>query len=397
MRRLLVLTILSLSFLLVSSGFSQSTNGIAQASNRFAFDVFKEAINEDADTNVVISPVSLSYALGMTFNGARDETEKAMRTALNYGDLKNAMINSGYHDLTNEMKNTNSSVNIDINNSIWYDSKFKVKTDFINTIKSNFFAEILPADFSKPSTCNDINEWIEDKTHGKIPNMLDCPIKGDVVMYLINTIFFKGTWAAEFDKNKTKPGKFITSDGSRVDCMMMNQKNDFAYIKNDQFEVIDLPYGESGYSMTIFLPGQTSSVEAFLSEFNEKSWNTLFQKLDHKQEMLLNLPRFKVKYSNDFVPVLTRLGMGIAFSMAADFSGIAPGGGIFISRVLHNTFIQVDEQGTEAAATTIVEMKKCAMPRYMNINRPFIFMIHDNNSGAILFMGKIDNPVWEES
>ena len=208
------------------------------------------------------------------------------------------------------MKNTNPSVNIDINNSIWYESKFKVKTDFINTVKSNFFAEIMPADFGKQSTCNDINKWIEDKTHGKIANMLDCPIKSDVIMYLINTIFFKGTWAAEFDKNKTGPGKFITGDGSKVDCMMMNQKNDFAYIKNDDFEIIDLPYGESGYSMTILLPGQTSSVEAFLSEFNEKSWNTLLQKLDHKQEMLLNLPRFKVKYANDFVPALTKLGMG---------------------------------------------------------------------------------------
>jgi serine protease inhibitor len=396
MRKLIILLILFLSTLVISPGYGQYGADLVPSSNRFAFNIFKEAVNDTPNTNVVISPFSLFYALGMTYNGAGGETEKAMRNVLCYGSLENFQINYGYLFLNDNMKNTKLSVIINIKNSIWHDSKFLVRPEFTNVIANKFFADIMPVDFGKPSTCDSINDWIEDKTHGKIANMLDCPIDRDVVMYLINTIFFKGTWAVEFDEKKTRPGAFVTDDSSKVECLMMNQKSDFAYMKRDKFEVIDLPYGESGYSMAIFLPSQSCSVDDLLAEFNDKNWNTWLPKIDNKSELLLSLPKFKVKYSNDFVPALARLGMGIAFSSSADFSGITPGGGIFINRVLHNTFVQVDEQGTEAAAATIVEMKLGGRPRHMNINRPFIFVIHDDNSGAILFMGKIENPVWEE-
>lgn len=366
-----------------------------ESSNQFAFSLFREIVAQEADTNIFISPLSISYALGMCYNGANGLTEDSMRQTLCYGDITDQEINASYKTLTQTLSVIDPKVIIEIANSIWYRTGFEVEDDFIDVNQEYFDSEVSEANFADPAVCDQINTWIEDKTHDKIQDMLDCPIDPSVVMYVINAIYFKGTWTYEFDKGKTSEMDFYLADGSITRCDMMSQKNKFSHILTDDFEAVDLPYGNAGYSMAVFLPAEGKTTGDFISDLSEENWKNWLDEFK-SDSIILRLPKFKIKCGIELKNVLTALGMGIAFGGMADFTGITRHGGIFISRVLHNTFVQVDEEGTEAAAATVVEFREFASePKSMIVDRPFVFVIHDNYTGTILFMGRITNPVWE--
>ena len=367
---------------------------IVKSVNLFAFDIFKEVTASDDRANILISPYSISVALGMTFNGAGGATRDSIAATLRYDDQPAKQINRSYKNLDQRIKSINSMISIETANSIWHADNFKVKREFLDIGREYFGADILPADFSDPKVCSQINDWIAGKTGGRIRDMLECPIEPDVIMYIINAIYFKGVWKYQFDSTRTMEMPFNLADGSHSACDMMRQRNKYLYQANDDFQAIEIPYGDGGFSMVVFLPADGKSVDKFIADLTYENWNK-WQNDFTGDSVTLWLPKFRVNYGTELKDVLTDLGMGIAFSGMADFTGIFSHGGVRISRVLHNTFVQVDEKGTEASAATVVEFKKGpGVKNKMVVNRPFVYIIHDNNTGAILFIGKIGKPMW---
>ena len=250
-------------------------------------------------------------------------------------------------------------------------------------------------DFSAANAADIINSWLEDKTNGLIKETLNPPLPRNAVMYLINAIYFKGTWTIQFDEEKTRDGTFYTSGETQSTVKMMSLREEFPYYENDELQMVDLPYGNGDFSMTIVLPKKEKNIDALISDMSEESWNLLTSNLSPDTGDIL-LPRFKLEYKTELIRPLTEMGMGIAFSEGlADFSKMRSQNDLFISRVLHKSFVEVNEEGTEAAAVTVVGIDTSIGPSQgfsMIVNRPFLFVIREHRSGTIMFMGKIVNP-----
>jgi serpin B len=366
--------------------------GLVKNNNGFAFMLFAELIKEDREQNIFISPLSVSAALTMAYNGASGQTAADMSCALNFGDLTLAEINEGFKMLLSGIRNPDDEIELSIANSIWTSEDFVVKQDFLDRNHEVFSAEISSLDFNKPDAPDIINSWIEDNTNGKIEKMIDS-IDRDVLMYLINAIYFKGFWTSQFDEEMTEVKDFHLPDGSTVKVPMMHQKAEFYHKSLDDFALLKLPYGKNLESaMYIMLPEKAENIDELISSIDFRSWEEITRDLE-KKEVSTWIPRFKTEYGiKNLNHALTSLGMGTAFSHNADFSGI--GQDIFISRVLHKALIEVNEKGSEAAAATVVEMKRTAFeetPEF-NASRPFFFVIADEKTGSIMFMGKLQNP-----
>jgi len=367
---------------------------LVKADNKFGFNIFKEIVNEDKDSNVFISPLSISMALAMTYNGADGNTKQAMASTLELSDLSITGMNESYQSMIELLMNLDPQVIFQIANSIWYRQEYDVEHDFVDLNRTHFNAEIRALDFNKPNSVNIINNWVDKNTNGKIKEIVQPPIDPQTVMYLINAIYFKGTWTYEFDKKDTRDDKFNLVNGSQVPCKMMVQEKRFRYFENDEFQAIDLPYGDKKFSMIIFLPKPKVDVNTLISMLDSEDFDIWLGRFS-KRSGTLYLPKFKIEYGLSLNRALSALGMGIAFTDKADFTKINKRGGLFISEVKHKTFIEVNEEGTEAAAVTSVGMMKTSVgptPFVMRLDRPFILMIRENHSRAILFMGKIMEP-----
>lgn len=365
---------------------------LTTANNHFGFKLFKEIVLEEQDKNVFISPLSVSMALGMTYNGAAGTTEEAMRNTLEYGDLTQQEINESYRYLSAMLANLDPMAKFQIANSIWYKLGFHVEKEFIDINRTYFDAEVTELNFYDPNAKTTINNWVNQKTNGKIPEIID-RISPLHVMFLINAIYFKGTWKYEFDPDDTQNGLFTLPDSSKKPCRMMMQENTFQYFHNEYFQAIDLPYGDSGFSMTIFLPNPGVHIDNFIAQINDENLSDWIDSFD-ETEIYLSMPKFKLEYDLKLNDVLKALGMEIAFYFRADFTKIRKSGGIWIDYVKHKTFIDVNEEGTEAAAATVVALIERG-PLSMTVNRPFVFVIREKFSNTILFMGKIVEPETE--
>ncbi len=363
------------------------------ANTEFGFNIFKGLTLEDKDTNIFISPLSMLLALAMAYNGAVGETNLAMGDALEFSGLDLEELNSGFSDLIIAIENADSDIDMAIANSIWYKKGFEPEEDFIERNEKYYASEIKELDFSKADAVDIINGWISDATRKKIEKMLS-EIPPDVIMYLINAIYFKGNWTYEFDESLTIDEDFNLLDGSSKKVPMMVQRGNFKYFEGDDFSSVRLPYGQDKMAMYMVLPDSGVEVDTTIESFDQDSWNEATRSFS-EAEVNIHMPRFKMEYGIKLLnTVLEDLGMEIAFGPAADFSGIAPG--IFISRVLHKAVIEVNEKGSEAAAVTVVEMVESAMPEVKTaefiVDRPFFFIIADDRSGSILFMGKVIEP-----
>jgi len=366
---------------------------LVESDNSFGLNVFREINNDEKDENVFISPLSISMALGMTLNGANGETKQGMQNALELAGLTDQQINDSYKSLIELLVGLDPKVKFKIANSIWYRNGFTFEQDFLDVNKNYFDAEVSGLDFSNPQSKNIINSWVENNTNGKIKQIVD-NIDPLTVMFLINAIYFKGTWTYEFDKNKTQDSFFNLSDGSQVQCKMMAQAGEFSYFVNDEFQAVDLPYGDELFSMTIILPQADKDIDALVETLNADNWNTWLNNFSNSEGELY-FPRFKLEYEIKLNDVLKSLGMEVAFNPSlADFTRMYKDGGIYIDKVKHKSFVEVNEEGTEAAAATVVEMKLTSVGSgfTLRIDRPFIFAIRENHSGTILFIGKIVNP-----
>ncbi len=375
---------------------TMSQKAVVNSGNTFGMNLFR-AINSNAvETNLMISPLSVSMALGMTLNGARGATQDAMGQTLGFTGMTNDQINTTYAELIDGLTNLDPTVQMQIANSIWYSPILQVEQDFKDVNTTYFNAQIRSLNFSAPGAAGIINGWVSDATHGKIPTIVPDPIPDSILMYLINAVYFKGSWTHQFDPANTHGGTFHLSNGSTVPCEMMSTKDTVSHSISGELTVVDLPYGMAGFSMTILLPPQGISVDQFIADLSAEkvaAWTTSLS----TSEVKLYMPKFKLTYKETLNGVLKQLGMGIAFSDAADFTGIDKRGNLAISEVLHKTFIQVDEEGTEAAAVTSVGVGATAIgpgiPTIM-LDRPFVYIIREQASGTILFIGKLAQPEW---
>jgi serine protease inhibitor len=369
---------------------------LVTASNEFAFKIFKQICKAEADTNIFISPFSIYYALGMAYNGADGDTKDSIANVLQYGDLTDQEINESYKSLADILTTIDPNVMMEIANSIWLGS---TRETFRETCKQYFDAIVGPLGPDASGTANSINRWISENTHNRINNVVSPQIIMANKGCLVNTVYFKGEWTREFDKKKTMPRLFYTDDTVPINCNMMQQENNLRHNFNEDFQAVDLPYSNAGFRMAIFLPRSGKTPDDIITKLNSETWKEWLASYEN-DKITLTLPKFKVTYARDLINELRALGMGIAFSPGkADFGRISTGWALTIVMVLHNTFIQVDEEGTEAAGVTVIvfdEITPMGKETTMTVNRPFLFVIHDSYTGAILFMGKIVNPVWEE-
>jgi len=357
--------------------------------NEFAFDIFKKSIAESTEPNVLLSPLSISIALGMTLNGATDETKLGIEKTLKMNGLTLENINDYYQVMQSTLPTIDPTTTLNIANSIWYKTGYPIKSEFITVNKNYFNAEVREMDFSQAWAKDTINNWIARKTNNHIKDMLD-QIPENVVMYLINAVYFKGIWQQPFNTKATKEALFTNNLKNQVKVNMMYQKDTFNYYADEKAQYLDLPYGNNAFSMTIILPSQISSIKEVLETLDVDSWNLYLNKME-KEELEVYLPRFKSKSKFLLNNVLKTMGMARAFEDRDEFRNMA-NWDMYISRVLHDTAIEVTEEGTVAAAATIVEMvEKTMFNSIFNANRPFIYIIREKSTGVILFIGKTEN------
>ncbi len=355
----------------------------------FAFDIFRELNREELGKNIFISPLSISAALTMTYNGSGGENREEMKSVLGYENFSDEMANDSFENLIPYLTQADDKTIIDISNSIWYREGEAIGESFLDLNKKVFDASVEAIDFQKSDSADIINGWIEDATKGKIDKMIDPPIPPDVVMYLINAVYFKGEWTNAFDEERTYESKFTEDSGEEKTVEMMSKKTTVDFGETESFKIARLPYGNEKLSMYLLLPEGGQTIDELIENLDADGWETMKNSIRETEDLILGIPKFKMDYGiKNLNSSLISLGMEKAFRAEADFSGIRDG--IFISRVLHKAVIEVNEKGSEAAAATVVEMLESAMedPAMFVADRPFIFMIADDVYGNILFMGK---------
>jgi serpin B len=369
---------------------------LLESDNMFGFELFQDIYaSETKYENIMVSPLSVALALAMTYNGAEAETKTAMEETLKVYGLTREEINTSYQTLVRALKSLDSKVILEIADAIFYRQDFAVENNFVAVNREYYDAEVTPLDFGSPDAVKTINSWVAEKTHDKIETILE-EISQDHVMFLLNAIYFKGTWQTEFEKENTKKDAFYLENSATVETDFMQQVNSVPYASNDLFSAVQLSYGKGNYNMNIFLPEPGKKLQDIVDRLDKDNWETWKEQFA-EANVDIRLPKFKFEYEIKLNDVLSEMGMGIAFSGAADFTGINRAGGLRIDYVKHKSFIEVNEEGTEAAAVTIVAMEFTSagpgssyIPFYAN--RPFLYAITEKSTGAILFIGTVKNP-----
>ncbi len=369
---------------------------IVASSNSFGLEIFKQvATIAETGENVFVSPLSISLALSMLYNGAARTTKDELTQGLGYVGLSDEQVNIANRDLIKALMKADPKVVMEIANSIWYKNDFEVKQSFLATNKDYLNADVRSASFDQ-STIGLINSWVSDKTHKKIESIID-EIPDNVVMYLINAIYFKGIWQYKFDKAKTQKLDFTLSSGNKKQVDFMIQEGSFEYFQNNLLEAVNLPYGDGNFSMMVLLPNEGKTYKDILAAMNGQNWATWNNSLG-KANKKIYLPKFKFAYKKLLNNDLSALGMPIMFTDNADLSGINSEADLYVSKVLHKTYVDVNEEGTEAAAVTAVEIGVTSVgPDALTFKAdiPFIFVIREKESNALLFMGILNEPVIE--
>jgi serine protease inhibitor len=371
---------------------------LVAAKTKFGLRLFRALAAEETTDNIFVSPLSISTALLLTYNGAGGTTRDAIARTLELSTLSLATVNHDCMNLLTSLDQVDDHVDLFLGNALWMKDVFAplVKDQFLNTVMNSFNAEIFTRDFTDPQTLIDINSWVDEKTEGHITNLIQT-IDPEIVMLILNTLYFRGDWLIQFDEAETLTQPFFVSETETVNVELMTTSGNFSYYADEMFQAVRLPYGRGKLAMYIFLPSAGVTLPDFLANLNQTTHEDYLNRLHPVSDLTVKLPKFRVEYGvKRLNSVLTQLGMGIAFDpVMANLSGIAEPtiGNLFISFVDHKAIIEVTESGTEAAAATSVGIGLTAMPPDCVINRPFFFEIRDDRSGTILFMGQIMNPV----
>lgn len=371
------------------------STSLVKSSNTFGANIFKQVLqDEKEDANILLSPLSIFQALSMTRNGAKGLTKDEMNHVLAFDETEGDDLNAYQKKLVDALKKADKKLTLDIANSIWYRNDVNVEPDFIQINQDYFNAEVNALNFSDAQGAKQtINNWVNKQTKTKIPEIVD-EVTPDHVMFLINAVYFYGQWQNKFDAKDTRKEAFYPESGNKVEINMMHQEASLGYFSNDMFTMVEMPYGNGHFNMVALLPNEGKKVSDIVIAMDDDSWGTWMESLQN-QEVVLGFPKFKFEGEYELNDPLIRMGMPLAFSGSADFTGILTQGGIYISKVKHKTFIEVDEKGTEAAAVTSVEMEVTSagpQKRQFTANKPFVFAITEKDTNTILFLGKLMMP-----
>lgn len=370
---------------------SPAEQSVLSAANAFSFSLWRQLNTASRDSNIFVSPLSASFSLGMAMNGAAGRTFTDMRAGLGFDSIPAARIDSGYKHLIALLTSLDPSVTTQIANSIWYDKSFPFNQQFLNEDADYFGATIKGLDFRDGSaSLSAINGWVSSNTNGRIPSIVDQIDPGNV-MFLINAIYFKGSWRERFDPARTHDATFhgVTGDAS---VRLMHRESVMPYTETPSYQAVELPYGDSAFSMVVVLPKPGVGIDSLAAGFTADAWQSLTRSL-HPSGITLDLPKFTTSWKRELIPDLQALGMEAPFMAGgADFTRMSPAGGnLYVSSVLQKAWVNVDEEGTEAAAvtSTTITVTSACLCTPMRVDRPFLFFIRERLSGTIMFMGKI--------
>lgn len=357
-------------------------------SNEFAWKFFKE-VSKGEQQDVFVSPLSVTYALGMLSNGAVGDTQKEILEGLEFHSGKVDDVNSLCHQLMIESPKLDKSTQLSMANAVVANKKIQLQPTFQSVVKKQYDALVASKDFGSPATLSFINQWASDHTQGMVPKILE-RINPDGVSYLLNALYFKGIWYRQFDKKHTKKEAFTKADGTKSQVQMMHQKEQFLIGENEMYQTVVLPYGNGSYEMIVVLPREGKKLSDVLVAMNGKQWKDNL-KNTYSSEVDLKLPRFTSVYNRELNDVLKLLGMNAMFDPSKANLTKMSAVSSFVSMVLQKAKIEVDEEGSKAAAVTVVETLTTAAPPSRPImfhaNRPFMYAIAEHSTGTIFFMG----------
>lgn len=379
----------------LNCGEQQELCELSAANNQFGFDLFRELQREKPDKNIFISPVSIGTALAMTMNGTAGATKDEMLQTMQLNRMDTEGINAAYQTLIRVLPKLDPKVQAVMANSVWYRQGFPVLPGFLATCEDKYSSEVRALDFNDPNSVKVINGWVNDKTKGKINQIID-QIPSSTVMYLINAIYFKGAWKKTFDPKKTAKSPFYLQGGGETEVDLMNHGGiRLPYYENDLYQAVDLAYGgEEAFSMTVLLPKEGVSTGRIIAGLSQGDWAALAEGLK-ADSIIFSMPAFEMKYQKNLNSTLQQLGIKKAFTGGeADFSKMAQNVDLFISEVRHKSFIKVNEEGTEAAAVTSVGIDVTSVPLLpvVVLNRPFLFAIREKATNSVLFIGQMMDP-----
>ena len=370
------------------------TTSVANATTNFAFDFFKTLQTDpqaDAKENIFVSPLSLHIALGMLVNGATQETKNEIIDALKANNISLEDLNIAYKKLLTELPQADPKVKMALANAIFYKNSFNVLPTFFTEIQNNFNAQITGLPFN-PSDAAIINQWASDHTNGKIKKILDT-IHPDLVMLLMNALYFKGDWSKKFDTKRTADANFNLEKGSKL-VKMMTQKDSFQYAVQPNFTALQMPYGNGQFTATLLLPNENSSIKTLMNDFTSEKWNALQNALQTRN-ITIQIPKFKLEQEFKLENSMQKMGIIRAFNdKTAELKKINETAKLYVDFIQQNTYLAVDEEGTEAAAVTTIGIGVTSAPQELSFicNRPFGIIISEKTSNTILFMGRIMNP-----
>jgi serine protease inhibitor len=375
-------------------GTFQPTAGarqFASKTNDFSFNFLKEVNqNQAANENIFVSPLSLHMALGMLLNGADGATAEEIKKTLKLDGVSLTEANEVWQQLLTGLPNADPKVTTTLANAIFHDNDFAAEAGFLNTNKSFFNAQISGEDFANQATVGKINQWASDNTNGKINKIVN-QIQPNEVLFLLNALYFKGDWKYQFNAEQTQDMPFTLVEGGQKTVRMMKMNRELRRAFRPNYTAFELPYGDGTYAMTVLLPSETSSADALIKSLSASEWNQLQTEMT-AGTMMIGLPKFTLEYEGNLNGVLSKLGMPTAFTDRADFSKISTKDGLTVTSVRQNTFVAVDEKGTEAAAVTGIGVGVTSAPASYFCDRPFVVAITEKQTGAVLFIGKIVNP-----
>lgn len=361
---------------------------VSNSSNDFSFDLFR-AIQKETPENVFASPFSVSMALGMAMNGASEETQQSIINTIDYSAFTPTEVNQAYKDLTALLLSMDHTVNLGIANSVWNHNQYTINPAFAEAIGTYYGASVQALNFKDPSSKETINNWVEAKTNNRIKNLIS-EISPDEILFIVNAIYFKGDWKYKFDKTKTHEAPFRKEDGTTVPVEMMFTKGaTINHTNRDGVEVLDIPYGNGQYRMTLLVP-RDKTIKEFLPMLSSTQLNQWFAEAD-SISVELEIPKFKMTWKDDLKESLVQMGMKMD-----GFPGMfVEPENLAVSRVIHQSFLEVNEEGSEAAAATAVGFYTTSVPPTpprITLDKPFVFLIRENHSGVILFMGQLLAP-----
>lgn len=389
------INLVAIIIFLFNSILAQNMDVQVEKNNNFSFELLNYVNNND---NLFLSPFSVSSALAMTYEGAKGKTRTEMSKVLHFPD-NNLIVNKSFSEIINKCQSSRSSkyYTFNIANSLWAQKDFKFLHSYFETVTKYYHAPIQMADYkgnaSREKVRLGINKWVESKTNDKIKDLISQnDLDDETKLVLVNAVYFLSQWQKTFKKEATKKDVFY-SFNEKLEKDFMHTSSRMKYLKGEKYKMLEIPYKDDKASMVIIMPNENQDFNEFKASFNAKQFTTVFNKASY-ENISLYLPKFKIEFKTDLSQTLAKAGMKRAFSGRADFSGITCKKNLKIDKIIHQTFINVDEAGTEAAAATAVIMKRVTSIRpskkiEFKANRPFMFVIRENSTGSILFIGQL--------